>query len=221
MLEYHLNKISSINELLPKQQADIPQDLIRFLFFFGNSEKSQEFIDEDYLNFLKYLYDFNLHDHPAYRSLFDEVITAISKINGSKIGFLCINFLNHFKVYKTLNLNPIPYSKGNYECLLDESGRILNRFKLDIVVQFEINDESKLSPPLFIDFSLYKYISMIGRGYKPNRLDKEDLLVFEEFINSLKSAKNRKDMRIECIENNYAFKFGYESGFQQFYLKGD
>lgn len=220
LLEYHLDKISSFNELLPKQQLDIPQDLFRFLFFFGDSEKSQEFIDEDYLNFLKYLYDFNLHDHLRYRNLFDEVINAISKINGSKIGFLCINSLNHFKVYKTLNLNPLPYSKGGYECSLDESGRILNRFKLDIAVQFKINDEFE-SAPLFIDFSLYKYISLICRGYRPNKLDKEDLLVFEEFINDLKSAKNSKDMHIECIENNYTFKFGYESGFKQFYLKSD
>lgn len=220
LLKTHINEISSINELLPKQQMEIPQDLIRFLFFFGNPEKRQCFVDEDYLNFLKFLYEFNVNNHMGYWDLFEEVINSISAINGSNRGFLSINSLNNFNVYKKLELNPIPYSDEDYECSLDESGRILNRFKLDIAIQFEINNEMK-SLPLFIDFNLYKYISMIVDGYKPNKLDKEDLLVFEEFINNLKSVKNQDDMYIEFIDDNYIFKFGFQKGFNQFYLKSD
>lgn len=220
LLENYLDKIVSINELLPKQQIEIPQNLIRFLLFFGNSKKKNCFVDEDYLDFLRYLYEFNLQNHIGYRQLFEDTINAISKINGSDKGFLCINYLKHFKIYKTLNLDPKPYSVEIYNCFLDDSGRILNRFKLDIAVQFMINNEIE-SPPLFIDFSLYKYISMINRGYKPNKLDKEDLLVFEEFINNLKSVKNQKEMYIECLSKNYNFKFGFEFGFEQFYLKSD
>ena len=83
-----------------------------------------------------------------------------------------------------------------------------NRFKTEIKIYFS-TESSKEKVPLSVDFSLYEYIMKLYNGFKPNQSDKEDLIILNEFINTLLDKDTDKDLYVTSLDSDKEFVFEY------------
>ena len=91
-----------------------------------------------------------------------------------------------------------------------------NRFKTDILLKFKVNHNANIIP-LNIDYTLYRMITKLNNGYKPNKNDKEDLVIFNEFIDELiKNGSSDEELLIEDINNKRNFTLEFDSTFDEF-----
>lgn len=189
--------------------------LIRFAIFFGNDNLKNNFKDNVYLKYLKYLYAYNTESLIGYRELFNEINDAIFNWKEQFDKKICIDVLNSFKIYKSLKLEPIP---DTFEKPLTEDDDLRNRFKTEIKTYFSLNNnENKI--PLSVDFSLYEYIIKLKNGFKPNKSDKEDLTVFDEFIHRL-IEDSEKELYVVSLNSNEKFSFDKKFGIFEFKKEG-
>ena len=81
------------------EKEKITNILIRFAIFYGKGIIKNNFKDEVYLNYLKYLYAYNIQSHKDYKDLFTEIKEAIFNWKGSyKKNTICI--LGRFCYYE-------------------------------------------------------------------------------------------------------------------------
>lgn len=180
--------------------------LIRFAVFYGKGIIKNDFKDEVYLKYLKYLYSYNTQVHKDYKDLFVEIKEAIFNWKGRyKKNTICIDTLDSFKVYKNLKLKPTP---DKFENQLLDGLYLGNRFKTEIKIYFS-TESSKEKIPLSVDFSLYEYIMKLYNGFKPNQSDKEDLIILNEFINTLLDKDDDKDLYVTSLDSDKEFVFEY------------
>lgn len=180
--------------------------LIRFAVFYGKGIIKNDFKDDVYLKYLKYLYSYNTQVHKDYKDLFVEIKEAIFNWKGRyKKNTICIDTLDSFKVYKNLKLKPTP---DKFENQLLDGLYLGNRFKTEIKIYFS-TESSKEKVPLSVDFSLYEYIMKLYNGFKPNQSDKEDLIILNEFINTLLDNDTDKDLYVTSLDSEKEFVFEY------------
>lgn len=184
--------------------------LIRLAIFYGKSNFKNAFVDKDYLTYLKYLYAYNIQNKSQYQELFLEIKKAIFNLKGSfKKDYICIDELESFKVSKELKLK---YSPGHF---IEPVGELSNRFKTSIKVYFSVQqngDEVELD----VDYPLYSAICKLNRGFKPSKVEKENLILFDEFINNLVNKTSTDDLIIKNTENDVYFLFEYNDDFDSF-----
>lgn len=184
--------------------------LIRFALFYGKSNFKSIFYDENYLTYLRYLYAYNIQNNSQYHELFSQVKEAIFNLKGSiKKGYICIDELESFKVSKELKLK-------YYPDLFDvvHENKLSNRFKTSIKVIFSASQGEKI--PLEVDFPLYSAICKLNNGYKPNKVEKENLVLFDEFINNLINESSSDDLIVRNTNFDVDFIFEYAEDFDRF-----
>lgn len=209
-------KLDSLRNYDTKTKQKISIILIRLSVFYGKGFVKNNFIDQTYLNYLKYLYAYNTQSNKDYKNLFKEVKKAIFNWKGSnKKDYIYVDELDDFKVLKNLKLKSVP---EKMEDNLLEGLYLGNRFKTDIRINFSVIPNSK-KIPLDIDYSLYEYIVKLSHDFKPNRADEQNLTVLEEFINTLISQNSDADLYIESLETGKEFIFTYDQDFESYEFK--
>lgn len=190
--------------------------LIRFALFYGNSNIKNNFIDEDYIKFLKYLYFYNKQENRELSPLFSDIKKAIFNLKGSiKNDYICIDELESFKVSKYLKIKPSP---DRWEIIVND-GELLNRFKTFIKVYFSVQPNIE-KIELNVDYPLYAAIMKLNKGYKPNKKEKDDLILFEEFIDSLINQNPSNDLIVSKIYSDLDFIFTYDAELDSFSFEG-
>lgn len=185
---------------------------VRLSLFYGNSNIRQGFNDEIYNDFMKYLYFCNKGDKTEYKNLFNEVNAAIFKYKGSiKKGFICIDELESFKVYKQLKLKSSYYPQNKDE-LRDND---VNRFRNTITISSSVKG-SEGNVLLNLDYTLYNYIKKLNAGFKPNKSNKEDLRILDEFISALLPNGENDYLLVNNLSTENTFEFEYEDEFESY-----
>lgn len=197
-------------------KSEVIAILIRLLVFYGKDCLKIKFEDETYNKFLKYLYYYNLQSHNKYKKIFSEIKNAIFNWRGSlRKNYLCIDELNDFKIFKYFN---ITNKVDKWDNLILDGFDLNNRFKTEIKVFFAVPPNDK-KIELNVDFSLYEYISKLNKGFKPNKNEKDDLVIFDDFINLLIENDVNKNLIIKSLEDNINFSFEYDVDFGTFEFK--
>ncbi|MGG3563172.1 DNA phosphorothioation-dependent restriction protein DptF [Neobacillus rhizosphaerae] len=166
--------------------------------YLTNKEFNQNLRDSSYLKFVKNLYYFNVGDKRSIRAFYDEIKTAIFKWKGSpKKEYIFINKpSDKYRLAQKLNLKPtIAHLKSSANLELDT-------FKSSIVLAYhDGNPENTIY--LDIDYPLYKLLTNVQQGYRPNKKDKEDAIKFVEFIEKLMSfGEKKKEMLVFFPRDN-------------------
>ena len=183
---------------------------VRLSLFYGNSNIRQGFNDEIYTDFMKYLYFCHIGNKHEYKNLFNEINSAIFKYKGSnKKYFICIDELESFKVYKELKLKSSYHDQ--YNVLNDD----INRFKNSIIISATLQG-SREDVSLDIDFTLYSYIKRLNAGFKPNKSNKEDLRLLDEFIATLLLKEENNYLIVDRLNTEDDFEFEFEEGFETY-----
>lgn len=219
ILEEMFKDITNLNELSHGDKEKIIETIIRLLALAGNKEISYVFEDQAYKEFMKYLYYFNKGEASGYLAIFKEVKDAIYKWNGSpkdKYVFLNKN-LYDFKVAEEIDFNP--HHAGSCP---KNNKNTLERFKSNISLGYETSFNKGIEV-LELDYQLYKKIVEINKGYCASKNDKEESVIFLEFIEKLLSYGNmEEELLIEYKKDNKKFILKYKDGFggEEFSFEG-
>lgn len=213
----------SLSDSLAEKQ-NIIHVLIRFAYVFGKENVKKMFANEHYSAYLNYLYFYNLQNYSKYQNLFNQVKMAIFKWKGFiKSNFIILDNLNNFNVGKKLKLNPAK-NKGFNNLMRvssEDSFSSKNRFKTNILISFKVNGNSE-PVSLNIDYPLYISIVELNKGFKPNKHERKNLIVFEEFIDELINKTNDVDeLLIKYKSSDDLFSFSYDDMFDQFSFSGE
>lgn len=185
--------------------------IIRYSSILGNDEIKHIFTQDSYREFIHYLHVYNTYDKNGFKDLFEKVKGAVFRWKGSpKKNYILIEELSNFNIAEKIDLKP---DLSNFKTPVDE---LDNRFKTDLLLKFKVNhNENTIS--LNIDYTLYKMITKLNNGYKPNKNDKEDLVIFNEFIDELiKNGSADEELLIEDINNKNYFTLEFDSTFDEF-----
>ena len=209
-LNSYFDENSNLYECRGSEKNELVVTLIRFALFYGKSNFKSIFHDENYLTYLSYLYAYNIQNQSQYHELFSQVKEAIFNLKGSvKKGYICIDELESFKVSKELKLK---YSSDSFDVVYKD--KLANRFKTSIKVIFYVSGGEKI--PLEVDFPLYSAICKLNKGYRPNKVERENLVLFEEFINNLINETPSDDLIVRNTDLDVDFTFEYAEDFERF-----
>ena len=174
--------------------------------------------DEIYENFIKYLYFWNKGDKAKLINLYGEMKDAILKWNGEADK----NQINIF-----IGKNQVKYKiSEELELKADASNLPINRdnelikFLTEMEIKYKWNNLDATCG-IDIDYSLYELLMRVGKGYRPNKKDKNHFIKFIEFINKVEASgsqntqltfteKNREDnkkYRLEFDEEFEIYRF--------------
>lgn len=179
----------------------ISESLLYFIFFFGKTETKKHFYDEYYDKFIEFLYLYKEEPVKLRRKMFLPIKNAISMWKGSiRTNSLVIDDLEHFIVSKNIQLN------FSFKPSVSDS----NKFKSEIIILYN-NLE-----PLNIDYELCKLILKMDNGYKPNKKEKQDFVVFNSFINNILLNTDDNNLLIYHKPNKKFFNAIKNEGFITF-----
>ena len=172
-------------------------------------------MDEIYGDYIKYLFNYNYNAN--LRNLFRQIERAIFKWKGSiKNDYIIIDNLPNFDISKKISLD---FRKNE---IINKN--VENRFKDVISFNFLVDEQECTKDclgdsctfnncvTLKVDYLLFEIIYKINKGYKPNKNEKENLLVFNEFIENILNKSKSKQLLIHHKEENKFFKFKKSSG---------
>lgn len=219
MLQEIFKDIKNLNDLSHGEKEKVIETIVRLLALAGNEEIGYMFEDESYKSFMKYLYYYNRGEAKEYLPIFNEVKSAIYKWNGSpknKYIFLNKN-LSNFKIAEEIDFNP--HREGSCK---PNNKPILERFKNNICLGYETTFTKGIEV-LELDYQLYKKIVEINKGCCPSKNDKEEAVIFMEFIDRILAYGNmEEELLIEHKKDNKKFTLKYKDGFggEEFIFEG-
>ena len=185
---------SSLSEI-QMNRVLISKTHIRLLYFSDSGKYGLD--DKSYEKYIEYLYHINKGDKKEIKSLYQLVIEACKKWNGNpnENNSTIIEIGKKQKKYRVLqDFSPKPIIDNRRV-----EGDLLRRFYPQLKVNFEGNNRNLLS--LHIDTGLFKLLSKVNQGYRPNKLDKNSYINFINFLNNLVEAES-KIMTLKIDEVN-------------------
>lgn len=203
----HLNFVESSHYL--------KENLYRFIIRLNDLKQECDSVDSsgDFKEYIRHLYHQNRGEIKKLESLYYDVLTATSKWNGD-LGSsrICLDDSNeHFWIVEEINLEPLdaPESDVTKE---DE----LFRFSPTLKVAFYSPDIPDRRVELTVDFSLFKMIKSMNKGYLPTIEDKNAHANFVSFVQQVIEL-GRKSKTIELISKENPeerFTFNKSLGYQ-------
>lgn len=216
LLSENYSRLGLLKNEKPKQNK-IKNYLVYYLLFFGNDDVKKVFSDTVYDEFIKNLYYYNYNPFKL-RKLFTKVNKAILTWSGSiRQDYIIIDTLPSFNIAKRINIDFQPVSKIKTT--------LKNNFKSSISYNVHVDGgvcEGECNQPfctkqncikLNIDYLLFESITKINKGYQPNKNEKENLIVFDDFIHELLSKTKNNELLIYYVKSNKSFKFRKSSGY--------
>lgn len=198
LLKKNLNGTFLIKNLDEKQKFSVVTSIIRFLNFFGKKEVIELFTKESYEDYIYYLMNYNNGNIRNLRFLRNDIENAIFNWKGKlQDNYICIEDLNNFKVAKQIDIKLQDIDN-------EIKDRNINRFKITLYLKFIVNKTKTVD--LNLDYSLYEVITKLNRGYKPNKSEQKDLLLFNEFIDKLIYATSTDDYLVYNLQEEKKFK---------------
>ncbi|ESU27660.1 hypothetical protein FSS13T_01290 [Flavobacterium saliperosum S13] len=160
------------------------------LNYFSNYYDQDSLKEVDYEEYLVWLYHYN-NNNPAYiQKIYGLVEVAARNWNGDakSNGKVIINVgkkQTKYRVFK--DFDPIPDLKLNPK----NSDDILHKFTQEFSLAYKISQE-KESLKIHVDYSLFKTLKMVSKGYRPNKKDNNNFIYFVNAITTLTNQNNHK-----------------------------
>lgn len=219
-LPYLLNQIKKLqkDEQLKEQLEREVGRLFVHLSFFINKEEWNVYQDPVFDKYMSYLYWSNTGNTGQLANLYNiELKEAIYRWNGNGFGnYISLNVgqpQNSFKTLQKLEIQPLINKDVE-----KKSEKQLSKFLLKIPVAFKVKN-SEGSAAVELDYSLYKLITKIGEGYRPNKNDKLQFINFVDFINKLGELGNsQEEIIFEEVHSvsKKRYSLSYDSTFENY-----
>lgn len=185
----YLDKIESKIVESSNHKTELSKLFIR-LNFFSNYFEQKHLSDVDFDEYLVWLYHYNNNNLLFIEKIYKLVENAARNWNGDAKtnGKVIINVgkkQTQFRVFKDFEVLPdVDISKEKFDVQI-------NKFTQEFSLSFKINNETE-SVKIHVDFSLFKILKMISKGYRPNKKDNNNYVYFVNSINTLINQNNSK-----------------------------
>jgi len=185
----YLDKIESKIIQSSNYKKQLSKLFIR-LNYFSSYLQQRHLLDSDYDEYLIWLFHYNNHNPNFIKKIYELVENAARNWNGDPKtnGKVIINVgkkQTQFRVFKDFEVIPdVDISKEKFD-------KQINKFTQDFSLSFKINNETD-SIKIHVDFSLFKILKMISKGYRPNKKDNNNYVYFVNSINTLINQNNNK-----------------------------
>lgn len=185
----YLDKIESKIVESSNHKTELSKLFIR-LNYFSNYFEQKHLSDVDFDEYLVWLYHYNNNNLLFIEKIYKLVENAARNWNGDAKtnGKVIINVgkkQTQFRVFKDFEVLPdVDISKEKFDVQI-------NKFTQEFSLSFKINNETD-SVKIHVDFSLFKILKMISKGYRPNKKDNNNYVYFVNFINTLINQNNNK-----------------------------
>lgn len=185
----YLDKIESKIIQSSYHKTELSKLFIR-LNYFSNYLQQKHLSDIDYDEYLVWLFHYNNHNPIFIKKIYELVENAARNWNGDPKtnGKVIINVgkkQTQFRVFKDFEVIP------DVDILKEKFDKEINKFTQEFSLSFKINNETD-SIKIHVDFSLFKTLKMISKGYRPNKKDNNNYLYFVNSINTLINQNNNK-----------------------------
>ncbi|MCX2741452.1 DNA phosphorothioation-dependent restriction protein DptF [Pontibacter anaerobius] len=182
-ITFYLRKIV---EALNSDQDALFKLFIRLAFF---QSRGELFTDPYFQAFTKALYAFNRKDALGLRSTNEIVKAAVEKWNGSTHGKNNVMLPSaskryKYRVFKNISLQsvlPTPDQKANIA--------VLHQFFPQLRFEFR-SPVGQDTQQIDVDYALYVLLCKINQGYRPNKLDRNNYIIFVRFVDLLINTGN-------------------------------
>lgn len=178
----YLDKIESKIVQSSNHKTELSKLFVR-LNYFSNYLEQKHLSDVDFDEYLVWLYHYNNNNLLFIEKIYKLVENAARNWNGDAKtnGKVIINVgkkQTQFRVFKDFEVLPdVDISKEKFDVQI-------NKFTQEFSLSFKINNE-KESIKIHVDFSLFKILKMISKGYRPNKKDNNNYVYFVNSINTL------------------------------------
>lgn len=185
----YLEKIESKLNTTIISKADFSRFFMR-LTYFSNYSKNDYLKDADFDEYLVWLYHYNNHNPIYIKKIYGLVENAARNWNGDpktddKVIINVGKKQTQFRVFKDFEVIP------DVKKLAEKKDTFIHKFTQEFSLSFKINNE-KDSLKIHVDFSLFKILKMISKGYRPNKKDNNNYVYFVNTINILINQNNNK-----------------------------
>jgi DNA phosphorothioation-dependent restriction protein DptF len=185
----YLEKIESKLNTTIISKADFSRFFMR-LNYFSNYSENDYLKDADFDEYLVWLYHYNNHNPIYIKKIYGLVENAARNWNGDpktddKVIINVGKKQTQFRVFKDFEVIP------DVKKLAEKKDTFIHKFTQEFSLSFKINNE-KDSLKIHVDFSLFKILKMISKGYRPNKKDNNNYVYFVNTINILINQNNNK-----------------------------
>ena len=167
--------------------------------------------DGVYKEYIRDVYYWNKGDKRELKSIYRNVKTAILKWNGDseekEINIFIGKKQSKYKISEEIEIKPDTTN------LSTNSDVKLERFLEDLNLIYKVKDRCF---DFDIDYSLYKTLSKINRGYRPNKIDKSHYIKFVESLNNIIECGSQDEFIFFTEKNkekNKKYKLEYDDDF--------
>lgn len=185
----YINAIQSRLASTPIVKNSLARFYIR-LNYFSNYYKSNNLKEVDYEEYLVWLYHYNNNNPVFIEKIYGLVDVAARNWNGDAKtnGKVIINVgkkQTKYRVFK--DFDPIP----DVNLKPKSSVAILHKFTQEFGLTYKINEAKELLK-IHVDYSLFKTLKMVSKGYRPNKKDNNNFVYFVNAITTLTNQNNQK-----------------------------
>lgn len=172
--------------------------------------------DEVYEEFIKNLYYWNKGEKNKLKDLYVFIKDGIFKWNGESEKNSINIFLGKNQIkYKISEKIELKADTSNLPICSDSE---LIKFLNTMEIKFK-GDSLEKSEGIEIDYSLYKLLKKVTKGYRPNKKDRNQFIKFIEFINKLELSGSQDQSLIfteKNREDNKKYRLEYDDEFEIF-----
>ena len=215
--EYVLKKVDGLNFVDPALHS-VKEVLLRTyirLCRLTDTQKELIPVDEDYIEYMTALYQWNIGDFKSIKNIFNTVSKAVLLWNGyaegNEMQLHRGNQKSAYHLVQEVKIKPVQNNSGIFSTAVE-----LCSFKDEIKLTYRSNDSSSQMADLDLDYSLYKLLKNVLNGYIPSAMDKRVNVKCVEFINKI-SKWGTKGESIEIRDLTQKemkqYTLSYEEGF--------
>ena len=212
----YIGKLNSIN-FDDKVDKRIKKELLKLFirsYYLCGKRDIFNLKDEVYEEFIRYVYYWNKGDKSKLKGIYSDIKQGILKWNGeadkNQINIFIGKNQIKYKVSEALEL------KADTTNLPSNKESRLDKFLTTIEIKYK-GEGLDESCGIDIDYPLYELLIRVGKGYRPNKKDKNHFIKFIEFMNKIESAGSQKSQLTFTEKNrdeNKKFRLEYDDEFE-------
>ena len=163
------------------------ETFVRTLYLLNN-KFVKSLIDESYTKYVQNLYHFYSGNTKEIKRVYEEFKRILFMWKGSpRKGYIYINKPSEkYRIAQKIHLKP------SIEHLEFDENEIIQKFKSTIPIVYEDPIRGNKAE-LEIDYELFKLLSKVQNGYRPNKRDEENAIQFLDFIDKIMKFGDKKD----------------------------
>jgi len=199
---------SSQAEKFNKAKEEIKRDTFKlYIRLLAVKEKNE---DDDYENFIKYLFYYNTGNLDECENLYDLALKSFYRWNGRLINsrgedignaVIISKSSDKYCLYKVIELEFVPED----EMVSVDSRKTYWKFSTSVRLGFRIKG-GRQTFVIDIDYDLYFFMLKINRGYQPTTSDRRARVKFDSFVRSIASLDGDEIHVFSYLDSGYRYK---------------